>query len=177
MSDDNKKKTDFVDSTEYDPGVSDYLDYLLNLEEKMNEKKAEETPKKPEVKESKENLEKKPETKVVAKRTEKMKRAASKKLADSKKSANEEKNGKKNIKRKLEDEVCFSLCYPKPPKYAKNLSINRKSSMIFSLCNHCLMRTQAKKPINGLDGTAYLTLVLCSQFIDSNSKSRILNVN
>ena len=79
------------------------------------------------------------------------------------------------IKKKIEKAVIRSVVRPIPLK-PKKVSISKRASINFSLCNHCMMRTQAKTAImHGYDGTAYITVVLCPSCIDFNSKAGIID--
>ena len=91
-------------------------------------------------------------------------------------------DGKKNTKRrsaikeKIEKDVLHSLYCPAPLKKKNDVVISKRDNISFSLCNGCQLRTQNKIPlINGINGSAYLTVVLCPNCIEFNCRNGNLN--
>ena len=80
------------------------------------------------------------------------------------------------IKEKIEKDVLHSLYHPTPLKKKNDVVISKRANISFSLCNGCQLRTQNKIPlINGINGSAYLTVVLCPNCIEFNCRNGNLN--
>jgi hypothetical protein len=92
-----------------------------------------------------------------------------------------EKEAKQYIERKRKQDESTSRHGKKPEKKVirpvkkldsfSAVSLGKRSTLNFSVCNHCLIRSQAKLSfMHGTEGTVYLTVVLCPKCIEINSK-------
>ena len=92
-----------------------------------------------------------------------------------------EKQAKQYIERKRKQDESTSRHGKKPEKKMirpvkkldsfSTVSLGKRSTLNFSVCNHCLIRSQAKLSfMHGTEGTVYLTVVLCPKCIEINSK-------